>query len=774
MKNILPILLLFFHFLTANAQIVDNFSDGNFNSSPKWEGDTAFFKVNTALQLQSKTATSTQTVSLATGNTFCLNTMWQFYVQMDFDPSTSNQMRIYLVSNKVDLKAPLNGYFIQIGENGASDSYDLYRQNGSSITKIIDGPPKLRALASELKANIRISCDNTGKWTLETDQLDGTGFKTEGSVIDQTFTSSTYFGINLTYTATRSDKFYFDDLQISMLKNIPPPKPIYQAKFGDVVFNELFPDPSPQIDLPTTEFIELYNTSDSLLFFDGWQLSDASSIANFPADSIRPKEYVILCARADTAEFKRFGKTIGLSPWPSLNNAGDLLTLKRKDGTIIDRVNYTDSWYRDVNKKAGGYTLELIDSKSPCTGARNWIASNDISGGTPGKINSASQSLDTIQFRIDKFTRIDNVSINLHFSLPTDSSSLVNSQNYQLTELVRPITLIPTTSLFDEVVLTFAKPFEAGKNYELSINTIAACKNQTIPFQKLSFFIPYSIQPNEILINEILFNPRPNGADFVEIYNNSFKTFDLAQLELGSINSKDSLYSKPICSSSILFKPGEYLAITLDPENIKTEYQPKNPDPIIKPASMPTYNDDKGVVFLKSQGQIIDRFDYNEKMHFALIHNPEGVSLERVSFNRPANDNGNFHSASSAVGYATPGYKNSQSMNDIDETSQEITLAQSIISPDNDGIDDFITLNYHFDKPGTMANITIYDAKGRLVRKLSNNELLGTEGSIIWDGLNDKQQPITIGPHMINIEVFKTDGNVSKFRKVCLVAGKLN
>ncbi len=64
--------------------------------------------------------------------------------------------------------------------------------------------------------------------------------------------------------------------------------------------------------------------------------------------------------------------------------------------------------------------------------------------------------------------------------------------------------------------------------------------------------------------------------------------------------------------------------------------------------------------YLNAQGNIIDELVYNEKWHFKLIDNDEGVALERIDYNAPTQQQDNWHSAASSVGYGTPTYKNSQ------------------------------------------------------------------------------------------------------------------
>nr|MBC7612706.1 Ig-like domain-containing protein [Pseudopedobacter sp.] len=223
MRKFLLFLTLFISKI-AFAQVSDNFNDGDFTQNPVWLGDVSGYTVNTAKQLQTTSNTAAQTVNLYTINSLATNVKWDFFIDMLFDPSSSNQMRIYLISDQANLNGSLNGYFLQIGESGSNDSYDLYRQNGTTVTRIIDGPAKKRINVNECKAKIQVTRDFNGFWELKTDITGGTTYTSEGTVSDDTFTSTAYFGIKSIYTSTRSNLFYYDDFLITeLVPDVTPP-----------------------------------------------------------------------------------------------------------------------------------------------------------------------------------------------------------------------------------------------------------------------------------------------------------------------------------------------------------------------------------------------------------------------------------------------------------------------------------------------------------------------------------------------------------------------
>jgi gliding motility-associated-like protein len=161
---------------------------------------------------------------------------------------------------------------------------------------------------------------------------------------------------------------------------------------------------------------------------------------------------------------------------------------------------------------------------------------------------------------------------------------------------------------------------------------------------------------------------------------------------------------------------------------------------------------------------IIDEFTYSENMHFQLLDNETGVSLERINFDKPTQDVNNWHSASEYVGFATPAYKNSQYSEGVNSGEKPVVVEPYMFSPNNDGIEDFANINYKFEKPGYVATIIVFDAKGRLVKQLANNLLLSTEGTIIWDGLYDNNNLAPAGTYLIYFKIFDLDGNISEYK----------
>jgi len=281
-----------------------------------------------------------------------------------------------------------------------------------------------------------------------------------------------------------------------------------------------------------------------------------------------------------------------------------------------------------------------------------------------------------------------------------------------------------------------------------------------------------SIQPLDILINEVLPNPKTGGAEFIEIYNASAKTFSLEDLQLARVVGKDSLITvRPISYTSTLILPSEYKVITKNPSIVQLQYYTENPKAFITMPDMLQLPNKSGSIALVSNNAIIDRLDYNEEMHSPFIKDPKGVSLERRDFTEATNAAGNFTSAAASVGYATPGYRNSQYQHAENE-SDAIWLTSKTFSPDLDGFEDVLQINYHFKKTGNMLTLSIFNDRGKLVRRLYRNYLLAEAGILNWDGQDDAQQRLPVGIYIIHAAVYNAIDGVKNYRKSCVLAAK--
>ncbi|MDL5048582.1 lamin tail domain-containing protein [Oscillatoria amoena NRMC-F 0135] len=712
------------------AQFADSFSDGDFTDNPTWTGTSTKFVVE-GERLRLQAPPLTDIAYLATTSEAMNNAVWEFSVQLNFNPSSSNFARVYLASSQNDLSGSLNGYFVLIGDT--PDEVSLYRQTGTTRTKIIDGLDG-RVNADPVIIRVRVTRDDLGNWELFSDAgLTGT-FTLEGIVNDGSHPASSYTGVFCSYTSTRSSHFYFDDFMVSGSPHVPPPP----ANYKDLIITELFPDPNPVIGLPEAEFVELFNRSESAVNLLGWRLADPSSTATLPNYVLSPGAYVVITTSSAASAFVPFGATLGVTNFPTLNNTGDNITLRDPTLKIVDEVNYTDGWYKNDDKKQGGWTLELIDIENICAEEENWVASEHPSGGTPGQQNSVKANKpDLTGPKLLSAIPVTSTQVKLRFDEKLEAEP-PPPESFTIMPALPVVAVSFTATTLREILLELGEPVQPQVTYSITASGVYDCSGNLIQtsFNSVAFGFPEPAEPLDLVINEILFNPKPFGVDFVEIVNRSRKFINLNNFSIGNFENVASINLKPITTDDLLLPPSGIIAFTTDPFTVLSHYPKAQNGSMVKVSSLPSFPDNEGSVsVVNGSGITLDHFLYSRNYHSAFLSDKEGVSLERIHANEASNDPNNWKSAASVVGFATPGLPNSNSIN-TKAIRGEINVEPELFIPLL-GQPDFTEIRYSFEQGGKVANIKILDQQGREVKRIANNETLATDGFYRWDGDRD-------------------------------------
>ena len=534
---------------------------------------------------------------------------------------------------------------------------------------------------------------------------------------------------------------------------------------GDIIITEFMADPSPVVGLPEQEFVEIYNKSNKYFNLNGWKLGDNATEGTIQSAWLSPGEYKVLCP---SSWVDSFPNAVGVTSWPSLNNAGDDVRIKAS-GIILDELTYSDNWYQDPIKKAGGYTLERINLNHPCSGEGNWIASNAVIGGTPAALNSVND--DTPDSSLPQLTQLVALEPNyleVYFNKGMDSISLANS--FSVTSPSLSVSSIYVFGPFpNKMTLEFAQNIVPSQTYSILIENVADCWLNTTSLNG-NFILPEQAEEGDIIVNEILFNPYTGGSDWVELYNRSNKVINLKNWQFANMSGGIISNFKSI-TENFLIKPGAYVVATKDSVHVKLNY-PFAVSGRFVYCDLPSYNNDSGSVVLVFNTQPFDKVSYSAKWHFRLLDNVKGVSLERIDQNGPSNNGNNWHSAAQSIGFGTPGGQNSQYFPALE--GGDFGFTSSTFSPDNDGYEDILQIYYEMLEPGLLGTLTFYDDRGRQIAVLFKNELLGIEGTYKWDGFTDNGTKVSIGTYVAVFEAFGVNGGLMfTKRKAFTVAGKL-
>lgn len=568
------------------------------------------------------------------------------------------------------------------------------------------------------------------------------------------------------------------DLAGNLLESITLPFALFEKRPFAVVINEIMADPEPATGLPAYEYLELFNRSSLPVSLENWALSIGENRKILGPYIIAPGEFLIMTEEEAASSFSQYGNVMVISGF-SLLNTGTTIVLRDAGNAIIHAVTYSDEWYQHEIKENGGWSLEQVDPDNPCGGSVNWRASDDLSGGTPGSANSVfGLNPDEILPSVRQIMIINESAIEVVFNEPMDSLSIVNPAAYSADHgLGNPVTLTIHPPDYHSVSLEFNGTIDEGIMYTLLVEAgFSDCAGNIHSSSATArFAIPSRIEPLDIVINEMLYDPRTTGVDFVEIYNRSGKVADLKDLWLAGRDATtgDLESVSESCPGGRLMFPGEYLVLTPDAQAILSEYFSPYPEAFVEMESFPSYPNEGGtVVLLTPEMEIIDEFTYSPDLQFALLNTTDGVSLERVNYEIPAVDPGNWHSASANSGYATPGYQNSQFMQSSG-SNDEIIIAPEIFSPDNDGYNDILSIGCNFSDAGNAVTVRIFDSNGRLVSVPVKNEPAGTTNLYYWDGITEDNLKAPIGIYIIYVEVFNLSGKVRQFKKVAVLGAKL-
>lgn len=537
----------------------------------------------------------------------------------------------------------------------------------------------------------------------------------------------------------------------------------------EVLINEIMPDPSPSVGLPEQEYIELYNPTDKLFDLSGCNISGSAFLPN---TFIEPEGYLVLVSPGASGLFEDYPTVVEMASMSStfLTNGGRELLLANPGGNAVDRISYDLGWYNDPSKTDGGWSIERINPEEPCRGGDNWRASVATVGGTPGAQNSVYDlSPDESAPQLNTVLYVDSTTVELVFDEVLDEASVI-SAGYSVEPELIVFDIENVAPDNTRIRLTFSEALVPNQIYSISIVGLTDCSGNEFENEgNMEFGRPGPVTSGNLIINEILFNQRTGGSDFVEIYNNSNALISLQDWLLGNLGN-DQI--RLITDEGLVLFPGEYLAVTDDKANILAEYPFAPAGRVYQSEDIPTYNNSDGqAVLLDPNGNTVDRFDYNEDLHFALLNDVKGVSLERIHFDRASDDPTNWMSAAELFNWGTPGFENSQ-YRELSEAEGEVSVDPEIFSPDNDGYRDVLNINYRFERSGLAAVITIHTSTGMAIRHLMRNQFIGSEGTISWDGTDDNGERARVGIHVIYMEVFDTDGWTQTYKLSCVVASR--
>ena len=509
-----------------------------------------------------------------------------------------------------------------------------------------------------------------------------------------------------------------------------------------------------------TEFVEIVNVGDTPVDLTGWKIGDSLDVdAILPHNGdavLLPGQYGIildpgyfdhasiydelipdtaLILTIEDASFGRYG----------LRNAPPLTVyLYNAGGELVDSYRYSSD-------NPPGYSDEKIDVNGP-NSPQNWANSRRFRG-TPGAVNSVTpQPVDLAITAVEPVDSLlwDNqpfslrVGIANHGTTPVEAFSLtaylLQSGRELITEKQFNQSLLPAE---DQVVILDGLMLPAGFQRLQIVVRVEGDADTTNNVRDTVLFVESS--GAAIIINEILFEPRPGESEWVEIFNGGEVALNLTHYLLTDF--KDTLQI-PDQAGNLL--PGEYWVLTGDSALMKLV---KHPDRVIIIPRFPTLNNDVDELSLLSPaGRLLDRVRYTDDWYGHSV--PKGTSLEKIN---PwlASQNSENWTASVAEQGSTPTEVNSVFV-ETPPVKTTLQIQPNPFSPDNDGQDDFTVISVQLPSATGYITCRIFDTRGRLVRTLAMNQPVGSTTHMVWNGLKDNGTPARLGMYVVLVELYST------------------
>jgi hypothetical protein len=224
--------------------------------------------------------------------------------------------------------------------------------------------------------------------------------------------------------------------------------------------------------------------------------------------------------------------------------------------------------------------------------------------------------------------------------------------------------------------------------------------------------------------------------------------------------------SKIFCSTSTILSPKQYAVISPDTSIINCPLG-INSQSIYITATLPSMPATEGTLVLTDRsGNVIDEIHYSNAWHHQQLTDLHNISLERID---PMTSSQSTDNWSSSASHNTAGWQNSQTINfENNELSRHFWLENSIFSPNNDGHQDQLIIHHNLPNTGYTITINAYTRHGAHICRITDNQLLGTQGYIRWDGENSDNQIITAGLYVLVIQATHTNGSKITQKLICI------
>ncbi|MFA8342743.1 MAG: lamin tail domain-containing protein [Rhodothermaceae bacterium] len=299
------------------------------------------------------------------------------------------------------------------------------------------------------------------------------------------------------------------------------------------------------------------------------------------------------------------------------------------------------------------------------------------------------------------------------------------------------------------------------QNWHFSVD-----KNKSTPGKKNSVSDLSSYTDGDLLINEIMYNPGNDNAEFIELYNPGLFNIDIGGWIMAEGNNKTVLSA---INSEI--SPGGFFVIANDSAIFNSFPELKNKIKISSSFSLS--NSSETISIYDALGNFIDSVKYSSDWNNSNFTLTQNKSLEKIKADYHSDDPENWSTSVNIKG-STPMQKNSIILEKSENETSGISIFPNPFSPDSDGFEDLTEIKFNLEFPVSQIMLRVFDDKGRLVNTIENYSAVGSKGSIIYNGKDENGNPLGIGIYILLFEAYNTNNHTNVvFKKPFVVARKL-
>lgn len=535
---------------------------------------------------------------------------------------------------------------------------------------------------------------------------------------------------------------------------------------ADLVLNEVLYDPAGADE--GREFVELWNPDSSSVSLDGLALE--------AGDGARPGAWEIVwqAAPGSVAAARSAYLVAGSALVGALQNGPDAVRLVR-GSVVVDLLGYGDletaTLYEGApaaDPTSGQSLARVADGVDTGTNRDDWAAEGEP---TPGFANRPD-----VRLRISRSGVLASPEVAWPGEMVTLSAWVRNLGRLALDETrwiieaevaadssgvwapvvsAPGIAVAPAESVFLSLSFAAAPPGPAIARLCLRDPAGAAGATSGVAPLADTVAVPIRSIAGPAVVSEIAFQDA--GADeWVEIWFRE-AIADVGELSIADASATPRRIDRGAEARHV--EAGRYLVIAQDPALVRARFGLPDSTVYGVAGGWPSLNDTGGNGAPADRVRIVDAAGVPcDAVPYHAGSSARGGSLERLSFDLPSAASGTW-AESIDPGRGTPGRENSmRAPGAVTAARGPLLVAGARVLRRKGGAAVPVVLRVTAAALGRRLTVRVHDLLGRPLRTLVEGQRCTTEATFLWDGRDDRGDPVPAGIYVIRAEVLPEDG----------------